>query len=36
LIEACALIAEADDEVPTRADVTAVLLRLIEGLRPPT
>src|SRR4051794_10716993 len=36
LSEACALIAEAGDVDATRTEVTAVLLRLIDGLRPRT
>lgn len=36
LIEACALIAEAEDSEATRAEVTQVLLRLVDGLQPPT
>jgi AcrR family transcriptional regulator len=34
LVEACALIAEADDKDAVRAEVTEVLTRLLDGLRP--
>ena len=34
LVEACALIAEADDKDTARAEVTEVLTRLLDGLRP--
>jgi AcrR family transcriptional regulator len=36
LVEACALIAEADDKDAARAEVTEVLTRLLDGLRPRT
>jgi AcrR family transcriptional regulator len=36
LVEACALIAEADDKEAARAEVTEVLTRLLDGLRPRT
>jgi AcrR family transcriptional regulator len=36
LTEGCALIAEAEDRDATRAEVTRVLDRLLDGLRPPT
>jgi AcrR family transcriptional regulator len=36
LIEACALIAEADDQATSRAEVLPVLLRLVDGLQPRT
>jgi hypothetical protein len=36
LSEACALIAEADDKDATRAEVTEVLARLVDGLQPRT
>jgi AcrR family transcriptional regulator len=34
LVEACALIAEAGDKDAVRAEVTEVLTRLLDGLRP--
>jgi hypothetical protein len=36
LSEACALIAEAEDKEAARAEVTAVVTRLIDGLQPRT
>lgn len=36
ITEACALIAEADDKEATRAEVTQVITRLVEGLHPRT
>jgi AcrR family transcriptional regulator len=35
ITEACALIAEADDKDAARAEVTDVITRLLDGLRPP-
>jgi AcrR family transcriptional regulator len=36
LVEGCALIAEAADRDTARAEVTTVITRLLDGLRPPT
>lgn len=33
LTEACALLAEADDEIPIREEIEVVIRRLLEGLR---
>ena len=34
LAEACAILAEADDEAATRQEIHTVVSRLLQGLRP--